>query len=100
MEKQKLFVGNLSFETTEEEVKALFSKVGTVKELRLKQKKGTAFVEMATPEEAAAAVRQLDQSEFKGRPLRVNPEVSKKKAKAVTRDRFQENANKKKSKKK
>ncbi|MBT4264777.1 MAG: RNA-binding protein [Deltaproteobacteria bacterium] len=100
MERQKLFVGNLNFETTEDEVKALFSKCGTVKAIRIRQKKGTAFVEMSTPEEAAAAIKQLDQHEFKDRPLRVNLEVSKKKAKAATRDRYKESAKKKKSKKK
>ncbi|NQU64422.1 MAG: RNA-binding protein [SAR324 cluster bacterium] len=100
MEKQKLFVGNLNFEATEEEVKALFSQYGTVKAIRIKQKKGTAFVEMTTPEEAAASIRQLDQTDFKNRPLRVSLEVSKKKAKAVTRDRFKESSKKTKSKKK
>ncbi len=100
MEKQKLFVGNLNFETTEDEVKALFSKHGTVKAIRIKQKKGTAFVEMSTPEEAADAIKQLDQSELKGRTLRVNLEVSKKQAKAYTRDRFKESTTKKKSIKK
>jgi len=100
MEKQNVFVGNLNFETTEDEVKALFSKHGTVKAVRLRHKKGTAFVEMSTPEEAAAAIKQLDQSEFKDRPLRVNLEVSKKKAKAATRDRFKDTPKKTKSKKK
>jgi RNA recognition motif-containing protein len=43
MEKQKLFVGNLNFETTEDEVKQLFSEYGTVKEIRMRQKKRNRF---------------------------------------------------------
>ena len=96
LEKQKLFVGNLNFETTEEDINHLFSTYGTVKSIRIRPKKGTAFVEMSTPEEAGAAMAQLDQSEFKDRPLRISLELSKKKARTITRDRFK-NSSKKKS---
>ncbi len=100
MEKQKLFVGNLNFETTEEELKALFSAHGTVKSIRLRQKKGTAFVEMSTLEEAAAATQHLNQSNFKDRPLRIDLELPKKRARTLTKERFKDNPKKKKSSKK
>ncbi len=98
MEKQKLFVGNLNFETTKEDINELFSTYGTVKNIRIRPKKGTAFVEMSNQEEAAAAILHLDQSNFKDRPLRISLELPKKKAKAVTRERYRETS-KKKSKK-
>lgn len=94
MEKQKLFVGNLNFETTEEEVIALFSSYGAVKNIRFRQKKGIAFVEMSKPEEATAALQNLDQTDFKDRTLRINQELPKKKARAMTRERRKENIKK------
>ncbi len=100
MEKQRLFVGNLNFETTEEDVINLFSAHGSVKNIRLSQKKGTAFIEMSTPEEATAAINHLDQSIFKDRPLRISLELSKKKAKAMTRANRKDSPKKKSSKKK
>jgi len=100
MEKNKLFVGNLNFETTEEEVRNLFSAHGTVKSIRLSQKKGTAFIEMSTPEEAAVVIDRLDKSDFKDRPVRISLELSKKKAKALTRARRDDRPKKKSSKKK
>ncbi|MBU3914325.1 RNA-binding protein [bacterium] len=99
MENQKLFVGNLNFETTEEDVKNLFSTFGVVKSIRLSQKKGTAFVEMSTPEEAANIIAKLDKSDFKGRPLRISLELSKKKARAMTRNRFKDKPKKESTKK-
>ncbi|MBU2513220.1 RNA-binding protein [bacterium] len=98
MEKQKLFIGNLNFETTEDDIKALFSAYGTIQNIRMRPKKGFAFVEMSSPEEAAAAIQNLDQSEFKNRPLRVSLELTKKQAKAVTRQRFKDSPKKSKEK--
>ncbi len=100
MENQKLFVGNLNFETTKEEINTLFSAFGTVKAISLRPKKGFAFVEMSKPEEAEAALLKLDQSSFKDRPLRISLEMPKKKAKAVTRERFKESSKSKSKKKK
>ncbi|MFH2130904.1 MAG: RNA-binding protein [bacterium] len=100
MEKQKLFVGNLKFETTAEEVKELFSNYGTVVNIRIRPKKGNAFVEMSTPEESAAAISHLDQSTFKERLLRVSQELPRKKARAITRDRFKDDTQKKSTEKK
>jgi len=94
MEKQKLFVGNINFETTEEEIISLFSTFGTVKSLRFRQKKGTAFVEMSKPEEAEVVMQNLDQSEYKNRILRISLELPKKKARAMTRQRRKDNSKK------
>jgi len=102
MEKQKLFVGNLNFETTEDELKVLFSAHGTVKSIRLQQKKGVAFVEMSTREEAATALQHLNESNFKDRPLRIDLELPKNRARTLTKERFKDSPkkNKKKSSKK
>lgn len=74
----KLFVGNLSFDTTENDLQDLFSKHGPVTEANLMQDRATGrargfgFVTMATKEGAEAAVQGLHGSEFKGRALTVN----------------------------
>ena len=74
----KLYVGNLSFDTTENDLQDLFSKQGPVTEVNLIQDhatgrpRGFAFVTMATPEGAQAAIQSLNGSDFGGRPLTVN----------------------------
>ena len=74
----KLYVGNLSFETLEIDLQELFAQAGTVSEVALMQdrmtgrSRGFGFVEMATPEEAAAAIEQLNGKDFGGRNLTVN----------------------------
>ena len=76
---KKMFVGNLAPETTEEDVKELFSAYGTVRSVRVMrdvfsgQCKGFGFVEMEG-HEVRAAIAALDGKDFKGRPLRVNEE--------------------------
>jgi RNA recognition motif-containing protein len=49
---------------------------------------------MSTAAEAQAAIQKLDQSDFKDRTLRISPELSKKRAKAITRERRRLNAKK------
>jgi cold-inducible RNA-binding protein len=74
----KLYVGNLSFRTTSEELKDAFASVGTVESASVIEdrdtgrSRGFAFVEMATPEEAAAAIEQFNGKDFGGRNLTVN----------------------------
>ena len=74
----KLYVGNLSFRTTSEELKEAFSAAGTVESASVIEdretgrSRGFAFVEMATPEEAAAAIEQFNGKDFGGRNLTVN----------------------------
>ncbi|MGB9638417.1 MAG: RNA recognition motif domain-containing protein [bacterium] len=67
----KLFVGNLSYQLTEEEFKNTFQPYGNIKSLRLLTNKGFGFVEYETAEEAQKAIENLNGKELKGRPMRV-----------------------------
>ena len=75
---KKLYVGNLSFQTTSQDLQELFAQAGTVESASViedrntGQSKGFAFVEMSTDEEAAAAIDQFNGKEFGGRNLTVN----------------------------
>src|SRR5437016_4498943 len=74
----KLYVGNLSFKTTSDELKDHFAQAGSVESASVVEdrmtgrSRGFGFVEMATAEEAAAAIEQLNGKEFAGRNLTVN----------------------------
>ena len=74
----KLYVGNLPFDVTENDLHDLFAGFGPVTEVNLimdrasGRSRGFAFVTMATPEGAQAAVTGLASQEFKGRALTVN----------------------------
>ncbi|MBF0359734.1 MAG: RNA-binding protein [Oligoflexia bacterium] len=74
----KIYVGNLSWGTTENELSDLFSKFGSVESARIiKDKetgrsKGFGFVEMASSEDMAKAIGELDGTEFKERTIRVS----------------------------
>jgi RNA recognition motif-containing protein len=74
----KLFVGNLSYSTTEEDLKALFAEAGTIKSVALikdretGRSKGFAFVEFETQAEAEKAISMFDGKEFQGRAIKVN----------------------------
>src|ERR1041384_6473919 len=74
----KLYVGNLAFQTTSEELQDLFAQAGTVESARVVEdrmtgrSRGFAFVEMATKEEANAAIEQFNGKEVGGRALKVN----------------------------
>ena len=74
----KLFVGNLSFQATEEDLRELFQQAGTVESVRIVtdqftgRPKGFGFVEMSTPEEASRAVEQLNGRVFRDRNLVVD----------------------------
>lgn len=73
----KLFVGNLSFKTTGDDLKQLFGQVGTctsatvMTERETGRSRGFAFVEMSSGEEATAAITKFNGHEFEGRRLNV-----------------------------
>ncbi len=69
---QKLYVGNLNYKTTEDNLKQLFSQYGEVTSVNILQGRGFGFVEMATPEAAADAKAKLNGTEFDGRKLVIN----------------------------
>src|SRR3989338_10959034 len=74
----KLYVGNLNFETTEEDLRTLFTQAGTVAEVALikdrdsGRSKGFAFVTMGTQEEAQKAISMFNAYSMKDRQLTVN----------------------------
>jgi RNA recognition motif-containing protein len=69
---QKLYVGNLNYKTTEDNLKQLFSQFGEVTSVNILQGRGFGFVEMAAPESAADAKAKLNGTEFDGRKLVIN----------------------------
>jgi RNA recognition motif-containing protein len=75
---EKLFVGNLSFKTTENDLQDAFAAHGTVVEANLMmdrvtgRPRGFAFVTMSSPEEAQKAIEALNGKEMDGRALTVN----------------------------
>ena len=74
----KLYVGNLSYDTNENDLQDLFTKHGPVTEVNILQDRDTGrargfgFVTMATPEGAEAAIQALNGTEVQGRALTVN----------------------------
>lgn len=74
----KLYVGNLSFSTTEGDLQEYFSKVGAVVSCNVimdkytNKSRGFAFVEMGTQEEANKAIAECNGKDFQGRALKVN----------------------------
>src|SRR5215831_10981714 len=74
----KLYVGNLPFQTTSDELRDHFAQAGSVESASVVEdrmtgrSRGFGFVEMATPEDATAAIEQLNGKEFGGRNLTVN----------------------------
>jgi len=74
----KLYVGNLAFQTTSEELQSLFAQAGTVESASVVEdrmtgrSRGFAFVEMSSADEANAAIEQFNGKEVGGRALKVN----------------------------
>jgi len=75
---RKLYVGNLSFTATEDELRDYFAQAGTpdsvaiIKDRLSGKSRGFGFVEMATREEGEAAISSLNGQDFKGRNLNIN----------------------------
>ena len=72
MEGARLYVGNLKYAVTKEELETLFSSHGTVKEVTVIEGKGFGFVEMSSPAEAEKAKDALNGKDFEGRTLRID----------------------------
>ena len=72
MQNSKLFVGNLTYSVTTEDLEQLFSSYGEVVEAKVIEGKGFAFVEMSDESEAENAKDKLNGSDFKGRTLNVD----------------------------
>lgn len=74
----KLYVGNLSYNVTEEQLRELFGQAGEIKEIALimdrdtRRPKGFGFVEMGTQVEAQKAIELFNEHELDGRRLTVN----------------------------
>ena len=75
----KIFVGNISFDTTEQELSELFSqdgrqveRVSIITDRDTGRPRGFAFVEMGSAADTTAAISALDGQDLGGRPLRVN----------------------------
>ncbi len=74
----KLYVGNLAFQTSSEDLQQLFAQAGTVESASVVEdrdtgrSRGFGFVEMASKEEGEAAISQFNGKEFNGRNLTVN----------------------------
>jgi cold-inducible RNA-binding protein len=75
---RKLYVGNLPFSTTEQDLQGLFAGAGSVdtvnlvRDMATGRARGFAFVEMSSPEEAQQAISMLNDRDFGGRNLTVN----------------------------
>jgi len=73
-----IYVGNLSYDVTQDDLNAVFAEYGTVKRVQLPldretgRPRGFGFVEMSTEAEETAAIEALDGAEWMGRDLRVN----------------------------
>jgi RNA recognition motif-containing protein len=74
----KIYVGNLSYSTTEDELRELFAQAGTVSSVALikdrdtGQSKGFAFIEMSNQSEAEKAISMFNGQSLSDRPLKVN----------------------------
>ena len=74
----KLYVGNLSFDTSTQDLEQMFGEIGTVESTNIIEdretgrSRGFAFIEMSSKEEGQKAISELDGKEIDGRSLKVN----------------------------
>lgn len=68
----KLYVGNISYDATSEDLKGFFAVCGNVVEAIVIERKGFGFVTMGSPEEAEKAKTELNGKEFQGRTIKVD----------------------------
>ena len=80
---KKIYVGNLTYNTTESSIRPLFESYGTVASVKVitdrdtGASKGFAFVEMGTDEEAQSAISAIDGTDLDGRKIKVNEAMDK-----------------------
>jgi RNA recognition motif-containing protein len=80
---KKLYVGNLSYQTSEDGLRDYFSGFGTVESVKIisdrntGNSKGFGFIEMANDDEATAAISKANGQDYDGRKLKVNEAVDK-----------------------
>ena len=72
MQGSKLYVGNLSYSVTNEQLQELFSNYGEVKQVTIIEGRGYGFVEMSSPSEAEKAKEALNGTDLEGRTLKVD----------------------------
>jgi len=72
MQGSKLYVGNLNYAVTNQQLEELFANHGTVKSVNIIEGKGFGFVEMSSSEEAEKAKEDLNETDFNNRPLKID----------------------------
>ena len=72
MQGSKLYVGNIGYSATKQDMEELFSEYGEVKQVNIIEGKGFGFVEMSNSSEAEKAKEALDGSDYKGLTLKVD----------------------------
>ena len=72
MQTSKLYVGNLDYSVTEQQLRELFEKYGEIENLNIIEGRGFGFVEMVKKDDAIRAKEELNDSEFEGRKLRIS----------------------------
>jgi RNA recognition motif-containing protein len=93
-----IYVSNLSFQTTEEDLKSMFAKFGTVTSAKIimdretNRSRGFAFIEMSSESEANEAIQKLNNKEIGGRALSVS--VAREKEKKSNNNMFFRGGNK------
>jgi RNA recognition motif-containing protein len=84
----KLYVGNLSYDVTSDQLKELFAAHGTVKDATVLAMKGFGFVEMSTPDEAESAKTALNGKDLMGRTMKVDEAKPPRERSSGGRDRY------------
>jgi len=80
---KKLYIGNLSYDVTQEDLEGLFAQAGTCQSVAVitdrttGQSRGFGFVEMSSSAEAQKAIQHLDGHDLKGRALKVNEAIER-----------------------
>jgi cold-inducible RNA-binding protein len=80
---KKLYIGNLSYEVTQQDLEGVFAQAGTCQSVAVitdratGQSRGFGFVEMSSSAEAQKAIEQFNGQDLKGRPLKVNEAIAR-----------------------